>query len=53
MQLNDILTRQFTDAEYLEHQRALHKERCDKAITFVKKDAGNEELIGKMKKEAE
>ena len=53
MQLNDILTRQFTDAEYLEHQRALHKERCDKAIAFVKKDAGNEELIGKMKKEAE
>ena len=53
MQLNDILTRQFTDAEYLEHQRVLHKERCDKAIAFVKKDAGNEELIGKMKKEAE
>ena len=53
MLLNGILTREFTDEEYLAHQRELHKERCEKTIAWIKKDVGNTTLIDKMKKEAE
>ena len=53
MQLNGILTREFTDAEYLAHQRELHKERCAKTIAWIKKDVGNTARIDSMLKEAE
>lgn len=53
MELKGILTREFTDAEYLAHQRKLHKERCDKAIAWIKKDGDNTALIDRMLKEAE
>ena len=48
MQLNDVLKRKFTDEEYLAHQRELHKERCDKAIAWIKKDIENTELVKKL-----
>ena len=45
MQLNDILKGKFTDEEYLAHQRALHKERCEKQIAWVKKDIDDPKYI--------
>ena len=53
MQLNDFLKVEFTDAEYLAHQREIHKERCDKVIASIKKDINNAQLIEKKLKEAE
>ena len=53
MQLNDVLKREFTDAEFLAHQRDLHKARCEKAVAWVKKDINNEDVVGRLKKEAE
>ncbi|MBQ7343154.1 MAG: alginate lyase family protein [Clostridia bacterium] len=52
MQLQSILKSNFTDEEYLTHQRELHKTRCDKAIAWVKKDINNTELIDRKEKEA-
>ena len=45
MQLNDILKVKYTDEEYLIHQRELHKERCEKAVAWVKKDINNEKQM--------
>ena len=53
MQLKDILVADFTDAEYLARQRDLHKARCDKAITWIKKDIRNESVLARLLKEAE
>ena len=53
MQINDILKSNFTAEEYLLHQREMHKERCDKAIAWIKKDINNESLISEKLKEAE
>lgn len=53
MQLNDVLKRKFTDAEFLAHQRDLHKERCERAIAWVRKDVNNEDVVGRLKKDAE
>ena len=53
MLLNGILTREFTDEEYLAHQRELHKERCEKTIAWIKKDVDNTALIDKKLKDAE
>ena len=50
MLLNDILKSNYTDAEYLEHQRKLHKERCDKAIAWVKKDVNNPARMEDLRK---
>ena len=51
MLLNDVLNGKFTDEEYLENQRKLHKERFDKAIAWVKKDIDNTEFIKKLEQE--
>ena len=48
MQLNDILKTKFTDEEYLQHQRELHQDRCDKAIAWVKKDINNEKHMNEL-----
>ena len=53
MHLNDFLKVDFTDADYLAHQREIHKERCDKEIAWVKRDADNAELIEKKLGDAE
>ena len=53
MQLSDILVGNFTDAEYLAHQRDLHKERCEKAIAWIKKDINNESVLARLLKDAE
>ena len=50
MLLNDILKSNYTDAEYLEHQRKLHKERCDKALAWVKKDVNNPARMEDLRK---
>ena len=52
MQLNEVLRSEFTDEEYLLHQRELHKDRCDKSIAFLKKDIGNADLIRRLEEEA-
>ncbi len=52
MALNDVLKLKLTDEEYLAHQRELHKDRCEKAINFIKKDINNAELIERLEKEA-
>ena len=50
MQLDGVLIGKFTDEEFLLHQRQKHKERCEKAIAWIKKDIKNAELIkGKEK----
>ena len=51
MLLNDILKGKFTDEEYLENQRKLHKNRFDKAIAWVKKDIDNTEFIKHLEQE--
>ena len=53
MQLNDILTANFTDAEYLAHQREIHNERCKKAVAWIKKDTNNESVVSRLLKDAE
>ena len=53
MQLNDILLGDFTDKEYLAHQRELHRERCEKAIAWIRKDIDNKGVIDGLTKEAE
>ena len=52
MQINDILKGNFTDEEYLAHQRKMHQERCDKAIKWIKKDADNADRIKEFEAEA-
>ena len=52
MQLQNILKGNFNDEEYLNHQRELHKTRCEKAISWIKKDINNAELIERKEKEA-
>ena len=52
MQLQNILKGNFNDEEYLNHQRELHKTRCEKAIAWIKKDINNAELIERKEKEA-
>ena len=51
MQLNDILVGNFTDEEYLAHQRELHRERCDKAVKWIRKDVNNAECIRQLRVE--
>ena len=53
MHLNDILTTNFTEVEYLARQREIHKERCEKAVNWIKKDIDNETFVGALIKEAE
>ena len=53
MQLNDILSGKYTDAEYLAHQREIHKARCEKAVAWIKKDANNEKVLSDLTKAAE
>ena len=38
MQIKDVLKSNFTNEEYLAHQRALHQERCDNVVAWIKKD---------------
>lgn len=42
MQIKDVLKSNFTNEEYLAHQRALHQERCDNVVAWIKKDINNE-----------
>ena len=53
MQINDILKGQFTDAEYLAHQRDLHKERHCKALAWIMKDKDKVEVVDRLKEECE
>ena len=48
MLLNNVLVGKYTDEEYLAHQRKIHKERCEKAISWIKKDINNSDFIKKM-----
>ena len=52
MLLNDVLIGKYTDEEYLAHQRKIHKDRCEKAIAWIKKDITNSDLIKKMEADA-
>lgn len=52
MQLNDILKVKFTDEEYLAHQRELHRDRCDRAVAWVKKDVNNAVRIDSLRSSA-
>ena len=49
MQLKDILLDGFTAEEYLAHQRELHRDRCDKAIAWIKKDVENSERVKELR----
>ena len=52
MKINEILSKSFTNEEFLTHQREIHKARTDKAIAWIKKDIDNSELIKRMEDEA-
>ena len=53
MQLLNVLKGKFTDEEYLLHQREIHKERCEKAIAWLKKDIDNADFMAGLEREAE
>ncbi len=53
MRLNEFLKGNFTDEEFLYHQRDLHKERCERAIAWIKKDINNSEVVGKYTRDAD
>ena len=52
MQLNDILTTDFTDEEFLSHQRELHRERCLDHVARIMKKANDTAYIEDEKKAA-
>ena len=45
--LNEVLVKSFSDEEYLAHQRAIHKERCDAARAKITEKKNDEAYVEK------
>ncbi|MBQ7314831.1 MAG: alginate lyase family protein [Clostridia bacterium] len=52
MELSDIMSREFTDASYLSHQRATHRTRIERAVEDIRRNKDNEAYIERKREEA-
>ncbi len=53
MKLSEIIALGFTETEYFEHQKKLHKERIEKEIRDILRKKDDSAYISRLKKEAE